>query len=171
MKSRVKTWQNRGIWSQQLEHKQVPQWGTEPGVRKGKRSLLPHPLQMLHGNVSQCVTENAHCSVVICAKCNFFLLLFNHAGLLGPEYSSEAEKTSSFVSTLPESSQLLQVLFSATAESLSDRNKYSNVKRIIPGDDVQVQVRMHFVHLCVPSYRMKKYLFLNSKCADTLVFP
>ena len=26
--------------SQQLEHKQVPQWGTEPGVRKGKRSLL-----------------------------------------------------------------------------------------------------------------------------------
>ena len=40
VKSRVKTWQIRGIWSQQLEHKQVPQWGTEPGVRKGKRSLL-----------------------------------------------------------------------------------------------------------------------------------
>ena len=39
-KSRVKTWQVRGIWSQQLEHKQLPQWGTEPGVRKGKRSLL-----------------------------------------------------------------------------------------------------------------------------------
>ena len=30
----------RGIWSQQLEHKQVPKWGTEPGARKGKRSLL-----------------------------------------------------------------------------------------------------------------------------------
>ena len=27
VKSRVKTWQVRGIWSQQLEHKQVPQWG------------------------------------------------------------------------------------------------------------------------------------------------
>ena len=40
VKSRVKTWQVRGIWSQQLKHKQVPQWGTEPGVRKGKRSLL-----------------------------------------------------------------------------------------------------------------------------------
>ena len=39
-KSREKTWQVRGIWSQQLEQKQVPQWGTEPGVRKGKRSLL-----------------------------------------------------------------------------------------------------------------------------------
>ena len=38
--SRVKTWQIRGIWSQQLEHKRVPQWGKEPGVRKGKRSLL-----------------------------------------------------------------------------------------------------------------------------------
>ena len=40
VKSRVKTMQVRGIWSQQLEHKQVPQWGTEQGVRKGKRSLL-----------------------------------------------------------------------------------------------------------------------------------
>ena len=40
VKSRVKTWQDRGIWSQQLKHKQVPQWGTVPGVRKGKRSLL-----------------------------------------------------------------------------------------------------------------------------------
>ena len=40
VKSRVKACQVRGIWSQQLEHKQVPQWGTEPGVRKGKRSLL-----------------------------------------------------------------------------------------------------------------------------------
>ena len=40
VKSRVKTWQVRGIWSQQLEHSQVPKWGTEPGVRKGKRSLL-----------------------------------------------------------------------------------------------------------------------------------
>ena len=40
VKSRVKTWQVRGIWSQQLEHKQVPQLGTEPGVGKDKRSLL-----------------------------------------------------------------------------------------------------------------------------------
>ena len=40
VKSGVKTWQVRGIWSQQLEHKQVPKRGTEPGVRKGRRSLL-----------------------------------------------------------------------------------------------------------------------------------
>ena len=41
VKSRVRTWQVRGIWSQQLEHKQVPKWGwAEPGVRRGKRSLL-----------------------------------------------------------------------------------------------------------------------------------
>ena len=39
-KSRAKTWQARGTRSQQLEHQQVPKWGTEPGVRKGKRSLL-----------------------------------------------------------------------------------------------------------------------------------
>ena len=39
-KSRVKKRQVREIWSKQLEHKQVPKRGTEPGVRKGKRSLL-----------------------------------------------------------------------------------------------------------------------------------
>ena len=40
VKSRVKTWQVRGIWSQQLEHKQSPKRGTEQGVQKGKRSLM-----------------------------------------------------------------------------------------------------------------------------------
>ena len=39
MKSRVKT-QVREIGSQQLEHKQAKKRGTEPGVRKGNRSLL-----------------------------------------------------------------------------------------------------------------------------------
>ena len=40
MKSRVKTRQVQENWSQQLEHRQVPKRGTEPDVRKGKRSLL-----------------------------------------------------------------------------------------------------------------------------------
>ena len=40
VKSRVKTWQVRGVWSQQLEHKEVPKREMEPGVRKGKYSLL-----------------------------------------------------------------------------------------------------------------------------------
>ena len=40
VKSRVKTWQVQGIWSQQLEYKQVPKRGTEPCARRGKRSLL-----------------------------------------------------------------------------------------------------------------------------------
>ena len=40
MKCRVKTRQVREIRSQQLEHKQVPKRGTEPSIRKGKRSML-----------------------------------------------------------------------------------------------------------------------------------
>ena len=40
VKSRIKTRQILEIWSQQLEHKQFPKRGTEPDVRKGKRSLL-----------------------------------------------------------------------------------------------------------------------------------
>ena len=57
VKSRVKTWQVRGIWSQPLEHKQVPQRGTEPGVRKGKHSLLASHTSC------KCSMETTHNSV------------------------------------------------------------------------------------------------------------
>ena len=40
MKSREKTRQIRENWSHQFERQQVPKSGMEPGVRKGKRSLL-----------------------------------------------------------------------------------------------------------------------------------
>ena len=59
MKSRVKTWQVRGIRSQQLEHWQVPKWGTVPGVRKGKRSLLASHTRC------KCSMETTHNSVKV----------------------------------------------------------------------------------------------------------
>ena len=59
VKSRVKTWQVRGIWSPQLEHQQVPKWGTEPGVRKGKRSLLASHTRC------KCSMETTHNSVKV----------------------------------------------------------------------------------------------------------
>ena len=55
--SRVKTRQIREILSQQLKHKQVPKTGTEPGVQKGKRSLLAFhthckcPMETTHNSV------------------------------------------------------------------------------------------------------------------------
>ena len=40
VKSRVKTWQVRGILVSTIGALASPKMGTEPGVRKGKRSLL-----------------------------------------------------------------------------------------------------------------------------------
>ena len=54
-----KTWQGRGIWSQQLEQKQVPKRGMEPGVRKGKRSM-----QASHTRC-KCSMETTHNSVKV----------------------------------------------------------------------------------------------------------
>ena len=59
MKSRVKTWLARGIRSQKLEYKQVPKRGTEPGVRKGKRSLLACHTRC------KCSMETTHNSVKV----------------------------------------------------------------------------------------------------------
>ena len=65
VKSRVKTWQVRGILSQQLEHKQVPKRGTEPGVQKGKRSLLASH------TCCKCSMETTHNSVKAELSCDF----------------------------------------------------------------------------------------------------
>ena len=59
VKSRVKIWQVRGIWSQQFEHKQVPKKGTEPGVRKGRRSLPASHTRC------KCSMETTHNSVKV----------------------------------------------------------------------------------------------------------
>ncbi|KAK3085796.1 hypothetical protein FSP39_008773 [Pinctada imbricata] len=59
--------------------------------------------------------------------------------LLGPEFSSEAANTSSFISSLPENKHIPQFIFSATAESLSDQAKYGNIKRVVPSDNLQVK--------------------------------
>ena len=57
--NRVETWQVRGIWSQQLEHKQVQKRGTKPGVRKVKRSLLASQTRC------KCSMETTHNSMKV----------------------------------------------------------------------------------------------------------
>ena len=59
MKSREKIRQVRENWSQQLEYKQVPKRGTEPGVWKGKRYLLASHTR------SKCSMETTRNSVKI----------------------------------------------------------------------------------------------------------
>ena len=61
-------WQVRGIWSQQLKHKQVPQRGTEPGVRKGKNSLLASHTRC------KCSMENILIHLDICKYINTDLI-------------------------------------------------------------------------------------------------
>ncbi|KAK3089122.1 hypothetical protein FSP39_001028 [Pinctada imbricata] len=61
-------------------------------------------------------------------------------GLLGPEYSSEAIGTSRIINTLPKKDQLLQIPFSSTADSLSNREAFRNIKRSIPVDRIQQEV-------------------------------
>ena len=75
VKNRVKTCQVRGIWSQQLEHKQVPQWGTEPGVRKGK---CPPRMNVIHCSPPVCAFQNRifleHPSAISCCYVLFWPL-------------------------------------------------------------------------------------------------
>ena len=59
VKCRVKTWQVSGIWSRQLEHKPVPNWGTVPVVRKNMFSL------MACHNRYKCSMETTHNSVKV----------------------------------------------------------------------------------------------------------
>lgn len=62
------------------------------------------------------------------------------AGIIGPEFSSEAEIISPVFGSVPSQSRLAQVGFSTTAARLSDDNKFPNIIRVVPPDDVQIEV-------------------------------
>ncbi|KAL4228849.1 Taste receptor [Mactra antiquata] len=63
-------------------------------------------------------------------------------GLIGPEYSSETALVASMLGSAVEDRRLPQVGFSATATGLVDQKKYPSFVRVIPNDDVQVDVRL-----------------------------
>ena len=75
MKSRVKTWQVQGIWSQQLEHKQFSKRGTEPGVWKNKRTLLASHTRC------KCSMETTHNSVKVKLGIKVLKLVESQIGL------------------------------------------------------------------------------------------
>lgn len=65
--------------------------------------------------------------------------------IIGPENSREAHVVSSLLSSIPEHIRPLQVGFSTTAQSLSNRRIYSNYFRVIPNDDIQVKAMKAFM--------------------------
>jgi len=66
-------------------------------------------------------------------------------GVIGPEWSSEAEAVSPVLTSGPPETRLLQIGFSTTSLSLSDQRRFPNFVRVLPTDDVQIQVWSVFV--------------------------
>ena len=77
--------------------------------------------------------------------CNISLVLHKYinnidTGLIGPEHSSEAGNTSLLLRLQRPTDRLVQIGFSTTAASLSNTNLYLNFNRVVPSDDVQIEV-------------------------------
>ncbi|KAL3837215.1 hypothetical protein ACJMK2_022586 [Sinanodonta woodiana] len=66
-------------------------------------------------------------------------------GIIGPEYSSEAEVVSTITGTSKPENRILQVGFSTTSATLSDSSKYPNFFRVVPDDSTQVQVILSLI--------------------------
>ncbi|XP_046550013.1 uncharacterized protein LOC124259844 isoform X3 [Haliotis rubra] len=73
---------------------------------------------------------------------NTTALLF---GVLGPESTSETQPVSRLLSSLPVEDRLLQISYSATAASLTDKTVYKNLYRVIAADNVQVEVMLQLI--------------------------
>ena len=73
----------------------------------------------------------------------YLICLFLFIGVVGPEFSSEAEAISPILSSVHKERRLVQVGFSTTAARLGDNQKYPNFVRVVPNDNVQVEV-CHF---------------------------
>lgn len=68
-------------------------------------------------------------------------------GIIGPEYSSEAEVMSQLLRAVRPEKQLVQVGYSTTASVLTTGDKYPNFVRVIPNDDIQVEVSKSYFKL------------------------
>ncbi|KAL3837213.1 hypothetical protein ACJMK2_022584 [Sinanodonta woodiana] len=66
-------------------------------------------------------------------------------GIIGPEYSSEAEVVSTITGTAKPENRILQIGFSTTSATLSDSSKYPNFFRVVPDDSTQVQVILSLI--------------------------
>jgi hypothetical protein len=88
------------------------------------------------------------------------ICFFLSEGVIGPEFSSEAEAISPILSSVSKESHLVQVGFSTTAARLGDTEKYPNFVRVVPNDDVQVEVCCHHHHQSSLSFRIYTF-FLN----------
>ncbi|XP_046550028.1 uncharacterized protein LOC124259856 [Haliotis rubra] len=66
-------------------------------------------------------------------------------GVLGPESTSETQPVSRLLSSLPVDDRLLQISYSATATSLTDKTVYKNLYRVIAADNVQVEVMLQLM--------------------------
>ncbi|KAL3837211.1 hypothetical protein ACJMK2_022582 [Sinanodonta woodiana] len=66
-------------------------------------------------------------------------------GIIGPEYSSEAEVVSTITGTSKPENRILQVGFSTTSATLSDSSKYPNFFRVVSDDSTQVQVILSLI--------------------------
>ncbi|KAH3700533.1 hypothetical protein DPMN_075512 [Dreissena polymorpha] len=83
----------------------------------------------------------------------------NVVGVIGSDFSSESEAISRMLSPLLDQHRLLQVSFSATSASLSNRDLYRNFFRTIPADDIQVQVMHEF--LMAARWTMLTVIYIN----------
>ncbi|XP_076092126.1 uncharacterized protein LOC143063697 [Mytilus galloprovincialis] len=61
-------------------------------------------------------------------------------GIIGPGHSSEAGSISVLLSSQRPTDRLIQIGYSTTASSLSNTNIYPNFYRVVPNDEIQVEV-------------------------------
>jgi hypothetical protein len=82
--------------------------------------------------------------ITVIHRIGFFFVSIKE--VIGPEFSSEAEAISPILSSVSKEKGLVQVGFSTTAARLGDARKYPNFVRVVPNDDVQVEVRYYHHH-------------------------
>ncbi|KAK7473400.1 hypothetical protein BaRGS_00035373, partial [Batillaria attramentaria] len=66
-------------------------------------------------------------------------------GIIGASRTADAMAVSRLIGSLPASQRVLQISGSVTGKQLSDRELYPNFFRVIPPDDIQVQVMLELL--------------------------
>ena len=104
--------------------------------------------------VRACVRSCVCVRVRVCVRdcvcaCVCVCVLRPFPGVVGPDRTSDAMATSSLIGSLPANQRILQISGSATGEQLGDKTRHPSFFRVIPPDNIQIQVEYKVLSLWI----------------------
>ena len=87
-----------------------------------------------------CVCVCVYVCVSVCV-CAYVCVCVCPSGIVGPDRTAEAVAVSDLIGSLLANQRVVEISGAATGKQLSNKTSFPNFFRVIPSDDIQMQVK------------------------------